>query len=78
MYIHISLHIEISIHLETVALVDSGANQNCIREGIIPTQFYEKTSEQLHGANGSNLNVRYKLSNAKIYNDNYCLEIVLL
>ena len=54
-----------------VALVDSSADQNCIREGLIPTQYYEKSYEKLSGANGSNLNVKYKLSKAQICNQNY-------
>ena len=28
-----------------VALIDSGANQNCISEGIIPTKYSERTKE---------------------------------
>ena len=30
-----------------IALVDSGADMNCIQEGIIPTLYYEKIDEQL-------------------------------
>ena len=35
-----------------IALIDSGTDQNCIREGIIPTKYCETTKEQLCGANG--------------------------
>ena len=28
----------------TVALIDSGADVNCIKRGIIPTKYYEKTT----------------------------------
>jgi len=45
----------------TVALVDSGADMNCIQEGIIPTKYYEKDTEQLHHASGLKLNIDYKL-----------------
>ena len=68
MYVRISLHIGNSFHLDMVALVDSSADQNCIREGLIPTQYYEKSYEKLSGANGSNLNVKYKLSKTQICN----------
>ncbi len=54
-----------------VALLDSGADQNCIKEGIVPSRFYEKTKISLHGDNGTPLQIKYKLSKAYITNDNY-------
>ena len=52
------INIKIIIHefvLETVALFDTGADSNCILEGLIPTKYFEKTSEQLSTANGSKI-----------------------
>ncbi|GAB2265362.1 hypothetical protein Dimus_037813 [Dionaea muscipula] len=61
-----------SFRLQTIALVDSGADQNCIREGVVPLKYYELTKERLHSAQGSSLSVKYKLSNAHICNKEYC------
>ena len=55
-----------------VALIDSGADINCIYEGIIPIQYYKKTTEQVTSANGTNMNIKYKLTNAKICKDKIC------
>ena len=57
-----------------IAMVDSGADQSCIRDGIIPTKFYERTNEQLIAANGSSLKVRGKLTKTEICNNNYCFK----
>ena len=54
--------------------MDTGVNYNCIREGIIPTKYYEKITEKLSGANRSNLKVQYKLPYAKICNQGYCFK----
>ena len=54
--------------LNIVALIDSGATLNCIQEGLVPTQFYEKTKQTLLGGNGKRLTIKYKLSNAHICN----------
>lgn len=53
--------------LETIALIDSEADLNCIQEGLIPTKYFEKTKEKLRMANGSNLQIKYKLTNTKTY-----------
>ena len=57
-----------------IALVDSGADQNCLREGLIPSKFYEKTSEQLQSANGAKLQIKYKLPKAYVCNSGYCFK----
>ena len=41
--------------LDIIALIDSGAALNCLQEGLVPTQFYEKTRQALFGANGKKL-----------------------
>ena len=46
---------------EPVALLDTGANSNCIQEGLIPTKYYEKTTEKLSQASGTSLNIEFKL-----------------
>ena len=51
---------------------------NCIKEGIIPTKYFEKTKEGLKSANGSNLNIQYKLSDICIENQNVFYKISFL
>ncbi|KAK9739978.1 hypothetical protein RND81_03G001700 [Saponaria officinalis] len=55
-----------------LALIDSGADQNCIRYGLVPHKYYETTKTQLYSANNQPLNVKFKLSKAAIVNDGYC------
>jgi len=62
----------------TVALIDSGADVNCIKKGIVPTKYCEKSNEGLASANGTPLNISYKLNKGYIKNDGYCLKNTLL
>ena len=55
-----------------IALIDSGANMNCIQVGLIPTQYYEKTGQELFVANKEKLDIEYKLQNVHMCQDNYC------
>jgi len=66
-YINIKIIIN-DFFLDMMALFDTGADSNFILEGLIPTKFFEKTSEKLSTANGSKLKINYKLSNAIIEN----------
>ena len=50
--------------LDIIALIDSSAALNCLQEGLVPTQLYEKTRQALFGANGKKFIIKYKLSNA--------------
>lgn len=58
--------------LNVVALIDSGADQNSIKDGIIPTLYCSRTKEQLSSANGSTLNIKYKLDKGYVCNNDYC------
>ena len=62
----------------TAALIDSGADVNCIKRGIIPTKYCEKTNEGLSSANGTPLTISYKLNKGYIKNDNYCFKNTFL
>ncbi|KAH1192767.1 hypothetical protein GmHk_19G053922 [Glycine max] len=66
-YINIKIIINDFV-LETMALFDTGTDSNCILEGLIPTKFFEKTSEKLSTTNSSKLTINFKLSNAIIEN----------
>jgi len=43
--------------LDTTTLFDTGADSNCILEGLVLTKFFEKTSEKLSTTNGSKLKI---------------------
>ena len=60
--------------LNIVALIDLGAVLNCLQEGLVPTQFYEKTKQTLSRVNGKRLTINYKLSNAHICNQDICIK----
>lgn len=47
--------------LETLALVDIGVDRNIIREGLIPTKYYKKTTQALSTANDQRLNINYQI-----------------
>ena len=38
-------------------LIDSGGDMNCIQEELIPTQYYEKTGQELFTANKGKLDI---------------------
>ena len=59
-----------------IALIDSGADMNCIQERLIPLKYYEKSSERLTQANGEKLIINYKIHNVHICNDGICFETV--
>ena len=60
--------------LNIVALINLGAVLNCLQEGLVPTQFYEKTKQTLSRVNGKRLTINYKLSNAHICNQDICIK----
>lgn len=41
--------------VDTIALIDTRAYMNYVQEGLILTQYYEKTIEKLYSANHSRL-----------------------
>ncbi|KAH9803216.1 hypothetical protein KPL71_001680 [Citrus sinensis] len=47
--------------MDAIALFDTDADLNCIREDIVPKRFHEKTKERLSAANNSKLNVSSKI-----------------
>jgi len=64
--------------VNSIALIDSGADLNCIRRGIVPTKYYEKTNEGLSSANGTPLTTNYKLNKGYIKNNGYCFKNTFL
>lgn len=60
--------------IQLVALIDTGADLNCIQEHIIPTKYYHKTTDQLCSATGSKLKIKYKVPKVIIHQDNTYFE----
>ena len=60
--------------MEIVALIDSGADMNCIQERLISPKYYEKTGQELFAANKGKLEIEFKLQNVHICQNNYCFK----
>ena len=73
-YISIKLVINNTFSIRLPALVDTGADLNCIQEGLVPTRYYEKTRERLNSANGSQMEIKYKLPKVHICQDDMCFK----
>ncbi|GAV91765.1 Peptidase_A3 domain-containing protein, partial [Cephalotus follicularis] len=73
-HINITITIQDSFKLQTTARIDSGAQMNCIQEGLIPTKYFEKTKQRLSTANGENLRVKFKISDVHIGNEGICIK----
>ena len=53
-------------HFIVIAMIDSGADMNCIQEGLIPSKFFEKSTERLVSTNGTQMKIKYELNNAYV------------
>jgi hypothetical protein len=60
---------------DIIALIDSGADLNCIQEGLIPSKYFEISTEKLNSASGSKLQIKYELNNIHVCQDNVCFHI---
>ena len=72
-YIRVTIKIS-DYSLNTIALLDSGADLNCISEGLIPSQYYQKTKTKLLNASGDRMGLDYRISNASICNSGICFK----
>ncbi|GAV90494.1 LOW QUALITY PROTEIN: hypothetical protein CFOL_v3_33903, partial [Cephalotus follicularis] len=72
-HVNITITIQDSFKLRTIALIDSGAQMNCIQE-LIPTKYFEKTKQKLSTANGKNLRVNFKVTDVHICNEGICIK----
>ena len=72
---HTNVKLIIEDHeIEVIILVDTGANLNCIQEGLIPTKYFEKSTERLNSANGSKMHIKYEINNAHVCKDKVCFK----
>ena len=65
-YTKITLKINPDYQSTFIALIDSGADLNCIQEGLIPTVYFVKTSQRLSTASNDPLKVQYKIPQGHI------------
>ena len=62
-------------HFIVIAMIDSGADMNCIQEGLIPSKYFEKSTKRLVSTNNSQMKIKYELNNAHVCHDNVCFKI---
>jgi len=71
--IRINLVFSEDFKLDTIALFDTGADLNCIKEGVVSKRFLQNTSEKLSAANNSKLHIAGK-TQASIFNKGISLK----
>jgi hypothetical protein len=60
---------------DVIVFIDSGADLNCIHEGLIPSRYFEKSTERLSSASGTKLQINYELNNIHVCQNNICFHI---
>ena len=70
-YTKITLKINPDYQASFIALIDSGADLNCIQEGLILTVYFVKTSQRLSTASNDPLKVQYKILQGHICKKRY-------
>ena len=69
--IKITLIFSYDFKIDIIALFDTGANLNCIKEGIVLKWFLQNTSKKLCATNNTKLTIEYKnqesIFNNRIY-----------
>jgi hypothetical protein len=60
---------------DVIALIDFGADLNCIQESLIPSRYFEKSTERLSFASGTKLQINYELNNVHVCQNNVCFHI---
>ena len=71
----VKIVVSLDYHFTVIAMIDSGANMNCIQEGLIPSKYFEISTERLVSANGSQMKIKYELNNAHVCHNNVCFKI---
>jgi hypothetical protein len=60
---------------DAIALFDIGAGLNCIQEGLVPSKYFEKSTEKLSSASGNKMQINFELNNAHVCQHNACFHI---
>ena len=77
-YTKITLKINPDYQSTYIALIDSGADLNCIQEGLIPTVYFVKTSQRLSTASNDPLKIQYKIPQGHICKNGICIKTSFL
>ena len=77
-YTKITLKINPNYQGTFIALIDSGADLNCIQEGLIPTVYFVKISQRLSNASNDPLKVQYKIPQGHICQNDICIKTSFL
>ena len=77
-YTKITLKINPNYQGTFIALIYSGADLNCIQEGLIPTVYFVKTSQRLSTASNDPLKVQYKIPQGHICKTGICIKTSFL
>ena len=77
---HSKIRIVISkdFEFEVIALIDSGADLNCIQEGIIPSKYFKKTRERFTSASGGKMHIEFEIPKAHMCQDNTCFKTTFI
>ena len=62
-------------HFTVIAMIDFGTDMNYIQERLIPSKYFEKPTERLVSAYGSQMKIKYELNNAHVCHGNVCFKI---
>ncbi|KAK2994547.1 hypothetical protein RJ640_012546 [Escallonia rubra] len=73
-YVSVKIVVNKDFIFEGIALIDSGADLNCIKEGLVPTKYCETTRQALTIANNGRMKINYKISESWVCNDDICLK----
>jgi len=71
--IRITLIFSEDFKLDIIVLFDTGAYLNFIKEGVVPKQFLQNTSEKLSATNNSKLHIAGK-TQASVFNNGISLK----
>ena len=71
----VKIVVSLYYHFTIIAMIDLSADMNCIQEGLIPSKYFEKSTERLVSANGSQMKFKCELNNAHVCHANVCFKI---
>jgi hypothetical protein len=71
-YAKITVIVAKDYSFDAIALIDSRSDMNCIQEGLVPSKYFEKSTERLNFANGDSLHINYELSKAYVCQNDVC------
>jgi hypothetical protein len=74
-YAKVHIIVDCNYAFDVIALIDTGADLNCIQEGLTPSKYFEKSVEKLSSASGEKLMINFELNNVHVCQHNVCFHI---